>query len=64
MAWVKFFAVDELESFMCGLSNIDLSDWRSNTEIRGFSNIIKSLTLYRFWQIMATYDQVQLGRIL
>ena len=49
MAWVKFFAVDELESFMCGLSNIDLSDWRSNTEIRGFRNIIKSLTLYRFW---------------
>lgn len=49
LAWVKFFAVDELESFMCGLSTIDLHDWKSNTEIRGFSNIIKSLTLYRFW---------------
>ena len=64
LSWIKFFAVDELESFMCGLSTIDLADWKANTETRGFSNYVKSLTLHRFWQIMGTYDQVQLGRIL
>lgn len=55
-SWIKFFSVDELETFMCGLQTIDLADWKMNTETRGFSNIIKSLTLYRFWQIMGTYD--------
>lgn len=64
LSWVRFFLVEELESFMCGLSTIDLKDWKANTETRGFSNIVKSLTLHRFWQIMATYNQEQLGRIL
>jgi len=49
---------------MCGLQTIDLEDWKAHTELRGFSSYIKSLTLYRFWQIMETYDQEQLGRIL
>lgn len=56
--WIKFFTADELESFMCGLQTIDLADWKANTETRGFNNYIKSLSLHRFWQIMATYNQV------
>jgi len=56
--WIKFFTVDELESFMCGLQTIDIHDWKAHTETRGFNNYVKSLTMHRFWQIMATYSQV------
>jgi len=56
-AWVRFLDVDELETFMCGLQTIELSDWKAHTELRGFNKYINSITVYRFWQIMATYDQ-------
>ena len=49
---------------MCGLQTIDLQDWKNNTETRGFNNMVKSLTLHRFWQIMGGYNQEQLGRVL
>jgi len=62
--WISFLTVDELESSMCGQQTIDLNDWKANTETRGFSEYVKSLTIHRFWTIMATYDQKQLGRIL
>ena len=49
---------------MCGQNEIDLADWKANTVTQGFSNYVMSVTVYRFWTIMATYDQGQLRRVL
>ncbi len=35
--WLKIFTSDELEAAICGNSHIDLDDWKSNTEIKGFT---------------------------
>jgi hypothetical protein len=35
-SWTKVFTSDELEAAMCGKSFIDLEDWKSNTEIKGY----------------------------
>lgn len=53
-SWIQFLTPDELESQMCGQNKIDLEDWRENTETKGF--FWKSITLYRFWDIMGTYN--------
>ena len=62
--WVHFLTVDELETALCGQNDIDLTDWKSNTEYRGFILNDKSVTVYRFWYAMGTYSQAELGRIL
>ena len=62
--WVHFLTVDELETALCGQNEIDLADWKANTEYRGFLLKDKSMTIYRFWYALGTYSQVELGRIL
>ena len=62
--WVRFLTVDELESWICGKDEIDIEDWKANTEYRGFLLASKSVTIYRFWYAMGTYTQAELGRIL
>ncbi len=56
-SWISFLTADELESLMCGQNEIDLADWKANTVTQGFSNYVMSMTVHRFWTIMATYDQ-------
>ena len=55
MEWIRFLSVDELETWLCGKDAIDLTDWRANTEYRGFFLNDKSVTVYRFWYAMGTY---------
>ena len=55
MEWIRFLTVDELETWLCGKDAIDLNDWRTNTEYRGFFLGDKSVTVYRFWYAMGTY---------
>jgi hypothetical protein len=64
LEWIALFTADELETQMCGQNHIDLEDWKRNTELRGFFNYLGSMTLTRFWKIMATYNQQELGRVL
>jgi hypothetical protein len=56
LQWIEYLTADELETQICGASSIDLNDWKANTENVGFIALIPSLTLSRFWEIMATYD--------
>jgi HECT-domain (ubiquitin-transferase) len=56
---------DELEAQMCGQVKIDLDDWKNSTEYRDFMMSGKlSWTIRWFWQVMETYSQQQLARIL
>lgn len=52
--WIKVFSSDELEAAICGNNHIDLEDWRSHTEIKGYGKW--SMTVKRFWQAMETYN--------
>jgi E3 ubiquitin-protein ligase HUWE1 len=62
--WIAHLTAEELEIQLCGQSKIDLDDWKENTEYRGFFSTKMSASISRFWQIMETYTQVELGRIL
>ena len=64
MEWIQFLTGDELETAICGQSQLDVAEWRANTEYRGFLLNDKSVTVYRFWYAMGTYSQVELGRVL
>lgn len=62
--WIAHLTPEELEVQLCGQSVIDLDDWKENTEYRGFFLANVSASVTRFWQIMATYNQKELGRVL
>jgi len=64
LEWISHLTAEELEVQLCGQITIDLDDWKENTEYRGFFCANMSVTVTRFWQIMATYNQQELGRIL
>ena len=60
--WINILTSDELEAIICGNPRIDLDDWKNNTEYKGFGKW--SQTTSRFWQVMETYNQVELSNIL
>lgn len=62
--WISHLTPEELEAQLCGQNTIDLDDWKENTEYRGFFRTNLSLSISRFWQILGTYNQQELGRIL
>ena len=63
-AWVEHLTVDEFEAQLCGRKEISLADWRAHTELKGFKMGSYSPTVRLFWQVMETYDQVHLQRLL
>ena len=52
--------VQELESQLCGQTEIKLDDWKNNTEYKGFVMGGFSPVVLRFWQVMETYSQKEL----
>jgi hypothetical protein len=62
--WIAHLTVEELEVQLCGQSHIDLDDWKEFTEYRGFLSVAFSGTIKNFWNIMETYNQQELGRVL
>ena len=62
--WLSFMTVQELESQLCGQTEIKLDDWKNNTEYKGFVMGAYSPVVLRFWQVMETYSQKELQQIL
>mmetsp|Transcript_20157 Transcript_20157/g.14871 ORF Transcript_20157/g.14871 Transcript_20157/m.14871 type:complete len:84 (-) Transcript_20157:279-530(-) len=52
--WVRPFVPGELEMLLCGQVNIDLNDWKNNTEYKDYHSY--SRTIDRFWKCMLTYN--------
>lgn len=51
---VSIFNTDELEAAICGNPRIELSDWKANTELKGFNSW--SQTVSNFWAVMETFN--------
>lgn len=54
---------DELESLLCGKKELDLKEWKKNTEYKGeFSQ--KHKVVKWFWEILSVMSQIELENLL
>lgn len=60
------FDFQELELLMCGLPNIDMDDWKENTEYSGEYEGIgpDSPAVQWFWEVVTEFDQEMKARLL
>ena len=63
---LTIFDFQELELLMCGLPEIDLNDWRDNTEYTGEFDRVGSNhdTLLWFWEVIEEFDHEMRARLL
>ena len=61
--WIKDFKSDELESAICGESEIDLHDWIINTVYKG-EYTPKHQVIRWFWDWMTDYTQEELIKVM
>lgn len=63
---LTIFDFQELELLMCGLPEIDLSDWRDNSEYSGEYDRVGSdhETCRWFWEVVDEFDQEMRARLL
>lgn len=60
---VSIFNEQELELLISGLPDIDIDDWRNNTEYHGGYNISSSQVVW-FWRAVRSFDQELRAKLL
>ena len=59
---VQIFTEKELELLISGVPDIDIDDWKNNTEYRGYS--ATSPQVQWFWRALRSFDQEQRAKLL
>ncbi|XP_060110126.1 LOW QUALITY PROTEIN: NEDD4-like E3 ubiquitin-protein ligase WWP2 [Heteronotia binoei] len=62
LEWLRYFDEKELELMLCGMQEIDLSDWQKNTIYRHYSKNSKQVQW--FWQVVKEMDNEKRIRLL
>lgn len=60
---LRLFDANDLELLMCGLQQIDVKDWKSNTMYKGGYGP-SSQTVYSFWKCILSFDNEMRSRVL
>ncbi|XP_069822220.1 NEDD4-like E3 ubiquitin-protein ligase WWP2 [Dendropsophus ebraccatus] len=62
LEWLRYFDEKELELMLCGMQEIDLSDWQKNTIYRHYTKNSKQVQW--FWQVVKEMDNEKRIRLL
>ncbi|XP_057185571.1 NEDD4-like E3 ubiquitin-protein ligase WWP2 isoform X1 [Triplophysa rosa] len=62
LEWLRYFDEKELELMLCGMQEIDLSDWQKNTIYRHYTKNSKQIQW--FWQVVKEMDNEKRIRLL
>ncbi|XP_070617813.1 LOW QUALITY PROTEIN: NEDD4-like E3 ubiquitin-protein ligase WWP2 [Erythrolamprus reginae] len=62
LEWLRYFDEKELELMLCGMQDIDLSDWQKNTVYRHYTKNSKQVQW--FWQVVKEMDNEKRVRLL
>ncbi|XP_072135918.1 NEDD4-like E3 ubiquitin-protein ligase WWP2 [Mobula birostris] len=62
LEWLRYFDEKELELMLCGMQEIDLSDWQKNTIYRHYTK--NSKPIQWFWQVVKDMDNEKRIRLL
>ncbi|CAB1313936.1 unnamed protein product, partial [Coregonus sp. 'balchen'] len=62
LEWLRYFDEKELELMLCGMQEIDLSDWQKNTIYRHYTK--NSKQIHWFWQVVKEMDNEKRIRML
>ncbi|PAV81525.1 hypothetical protein WR25_24801 isoform B [Diploscapter pachys] len=62
LEWLQNFDERELELLLCGMQDVDVDDWESNTVHRGYAPQDEQLTW--FWQWVRSLNQERHARLL
>ncbi|XP_015262187.1 PREDICTED: NEDD4-like E3 ubiquitin-protein ligase WWP2 [Gekko japonicus] len=62
LEWLRYFDEKELELMLCGMQEIDLSDWQKNAIYRHYTKNSKQVQW--FWQVVKEMDNEQRIRLL
>jgi E3 ubiquitin-protein ligase HUWE1 len=59
---IRIFNEKELELLICGLPDIDVDDWRNNTEYYGYTST--SVVIQWFWRAVRSFKNEDRARLL
>ena len=59
---ISIFNEQELELLISGLPDIDVDDWKSNTEYHGYTNSSKQIQW--FWRAVRSFDKEERAKLL
>lgn len=59
---VNIFNEKELELLISGVPDLDVDDWKNNTELRGYST--NSVQVQWFWRAVRSFDQEERAKLL
>uniref|UniRef100_A0A671XSI2 E3 ubiquitin-protein ligase n=1 Tax=Sparus aurata TaxID=8175 RepID=A0A671XSI2_SPAAU len=62
LEWLRYFDEKELELMLCGMQEIDLTDWQKNTIYRHYTK--NSKQIHWFWQVVKEMDNEKRIRLL
>ncbi|XP_033896819.2 NEDD4-like E3 ubiquitin-protein ligase WWP2 isoform X1 [Acipenser ruthenus] len=62
LEWLRYFDEKEIELMLCGMQEIDLSDWQKNTIYRHYTKNSKQIQW--FWQVVKEMDNEKRIRLL
>ncbi|XP_069037485.1 NEDD4-like E3 ubiquitin-protein ligase WWP2 isoform X1 [Lepisosteus oculatus] len=62
LEWLRYFDEKELELMLCGMQEIDLTDWQKNTIYRHYTKNSKQIQW--FWQVVKEMDNEKRIRLL
>ncbi|XP_029139069.1 NEDD4-like E3 ubiquitin-protein ligase WWP2 [Protobothrops mucrosquamatus] len=62
LEWLRYFDEKELELMLCGMQEIDMSDWQKNTIYRHYTKSSKQIQW--FWQVVKEMDNEKRIRLL
>ncbi|XP_043937716.1 NEDD4-like E3 ubiquitin-protein ligase WWP2 isoform X2 [Protopterus annectens] len=62
LEWLRYFDEKELELMLCGMQEIDLTDWQKNTIYRHYTKNSKQIQW--FWQVVKDMDNEKRIRLL
>ncbi|XP_014243563.1 E3 ubiquitin-protein ligase Nedd-4 isoform X2 [Cimex lectularius] len=60
---IKIFDENELELLMCGIQNIDVKDWKTNTVYKGDYHP-NHITIQWFWRVVLSFSNEMRSRLL
>ncbi|XP_067399490.1 NEDD4-like E3 ubiquitin-protein ligase WWP2 [Emydura macquarii macquarii] len=62
LEWLRYFDEKELELMLCGMQEMDMSDWQKNTIYRHYTKNSKQIQW--FWQVVKEMDNEKRIRLL
>ncbi|XP_075996384.1 NEDD4-like E3 ubiquitin-protein ligase WWP2 isoform X2 [Genypterus blacodes] len=62
LEWLRYFDEKELELMLCGMQEIDMTDWQKNTIYRHYTK--NSKQIHWFWQVVKEMDNEKRIRLL